>query len=215
MTHEQGDRDDKKNLDPCTGSATARRLLPKRGNYRTLITYQKAEVIYDITYRFCRRFLEPRDRTADQMLQAARSAKQNIVEGSKAGAASRESEIKLTNVARAGLKELLQDFQDYLRVRNLGLWDKNSRESRFVRKLGTRSPITYEDFRSFVETRDSDVIANIAVCLIYQTTYLLDRQLDGLGESFLKEGGFREHMTRERLKARAERNTRTSEGGNT
>ena len=99
-------------------SHTSHPLLPPRGDYRTLITYQKAEVLYDITYRFCQRFLARGDRTVDQMVQAARSGKQNIVEGSKAATTSKETEIKLTNVARASLDELLEDYRDFLRVRN-------------------------------------------------------------------------------------------------
>jgi four helix bundle protein len=102
--------------------------LRSRGDYRTLLSYQKAEVIYEITYRLCARFLKTGDRTVDPMVQAARSGKQNIVEGSKAGLASTESEIKRVNVARASLEELLEDYLDYLRVRDLEVWDKRSRE---------------------------------------------------------------------------------------
>lgn len=101
-------------------------FLPPHGNYQTLISYQKAEIIYDVTFRFCQRFLGKGDRTIDQMVQAARSGKQNIAEGSKAAATSKETEIKLTNVARASLEELLIDYRDFLRVRDLPLWDKNS-----------------------------------------------------------------------------------------
>src|SRR5215212_2350501 len=110
-------------------------FLPPRGNYRALLSYQKAEVVYDLTFRFCHRFLARGDRTIDQMIQAARSGKQNIAEGSKAAATSSEMEIKLTNVARASLEELLVDYQDFLRVRDLRLWDKDSKEARFVRTL--------------------------------------------------------------------------------
>src|SRR6478736_6339033 len=101
-------------------------FLPPHGNYRELLSYQKAEVVYDITFRFCQQFLSKGDRTIDQMVQAARSGKQNIAEGSKAAGTSKEMEIKLTNVARASLEELLVDYGDYLRVRDLKLWDKNS-----------------------------------------------------------------------------------------
>jgi len=110
-------------------------FLPPHGNYEELLSYQKAEVIYDLTYRFCQRFLTVRDRTVDQMVQAARSGKQNIAEGSKAAVTSKEMEFKLTNVARASLEELLLDYQDYLRVRDLRQWDKNSKEALYVRKL--------------------------------------------------------------------------------
>src|SRR5882762_6963642 len=111
-------------------------FIPAHGNYRKLLSYQKAEIIYDFTYRFCHRFLGKLDRTNDQMIQAARSGKQNIVEGSKASGTSKETEIKLSNVARASLEELLVDYRDFLRVRDLRLWEKDSKEAQFVRKLG-------------------------------------------------------------------------------
>src|SRR6202045_3921740 len=109
--------------------------------YRDLYAYHKAEVVYDLTYRFCQRFLSRGDRTIDQMVQAARSGKQNIVEGSKAAGTSKEMEIKLTNVARASLEELLVDYRDFLRVRDLRLWDKDSKEAKFVRRLGKKSHV--------------------------------------------------------------------------
>src|SRR5213595_219996 len=108
-------------------------FIPPHGNYRELLSYQKAEVVYDITFRFCQKFLSRGDRTVDQMIQAARSGKQNILEGSEASGTSKEAEIKLVNVARASLEELLEDYRDFLRVRKLALWDKNSKEARFVR----------------------------------------------------------------------------------
>jgi four helix bundle suffix protein len=168
-------------------------------------------VVYEITYRFCHRFLSRGDRTFDQMVQAARSGKQNIVEGSKAGTTSREMEIKLTNVARASLEELLEDYRDYLRVRDLPLWDKESREALYVRRLGAAAPLTFGVFRKFVETRPAAVVANIAICLIHQTNFLLDRQIQALGEGFLRQGGLRERMTRARLKARRQQRESRSE----
>jgi len=177
-------------------------ILPPRGDYQTLLSYQKSEVVYQITYRFCQRFLKKGDRTVDQMVQAARSGKQNIVEGSKAATTSKEMEIKLTNVARASLEELLEDYRDYLRVRDLPIWDKQSREAAYARKLGMTSPLSFEVFREFTETRPAEVVANIAICLIHQANYLLDQQLKALEKSFLKDGGLRERMTRARLQAR-------------
>src|SRR5207244_12981001 len=106
-------------------------FVPPHGNYRELLSYQKAEIVYDLTYRFCQRRLNKGDRTIDQMVQAARSGKQNIAEGSKASGTSKEMEVKLTNVARASLEELLVDYRDYLRVRDLRLWDKDSTEAQF------------------------------------------------------------------------------------
>ncbi len=171
-------------------------FLPPRGNYRELLSYRKAEIVYDLTYRFCERFLKKGDRTIDQMVQAARSGKQNIVEGSKASVTSKEMEIKLTNVARASLEELLNDYCDYLRVRDLKLWKKDSKEAQYARKLGAKSDVTYETYRTYVETRPAEVVANIALCLINQTNYLLDRQICRLEKDFVQEGGLRERMTR-------------------
>ncbi len=180
-------------------------ILPPRGDYKTLLSYQKSEVVYEITYRFCKRHLAKGDRTVDQMVQASRSGKQNIIEGSKAAMTSKETEIKLTNVARASLEELLEDYRDFLRVRDMQIWDKDSRESLFVRELSKTTPLTFEVFREFVETRSAEVVANIAICLIHQTNYLLDQQLRGLEKAFLKDGGLRERMTRARLQARDQR----------
>jgi four helix bundle suffix protein len=181
-------------------------FIPPHGNYRELLSYQKAEVVYDLTFRFCHRFLSRGDRTIDQMIQAARSGKQNIAEGSKAAGTSKEMEIKLTNVARASLEELLIDYQDFLRVRDFPLWDKNSKEARFVRELGNKPNATYDAYREFCETRPPEVVANIAVCLIHQANYLLDRQIRRLEQDFVKEGGIRERMTRARLQFRSARN---------
>ena len=177
-------------------------ILPPRGDYKTLLSFQKAEVVYDITFRFAHKFLAKSDRTVDQMIQSARSGKKNILEGSKAALTSKETEIKLTNVARASLEELLDDYLDFLRVRELRLWAKDSKEALFVRELGRKTSQTFEDYREFVETRPPEVIANIAICLIHQTNYLIDQQLRRLEQDFLKEGGLRERMTRTRLQAR-------------
>ena len=181
------------------------RVLPPRGDYQTLLSFQKAEVVYDITFRFAHKYLSRGDRTVDQMIQSARSCKQNILEGSKAGTTSKETEIKLTNVGRASLEELLADYRDYLRVRDLRLWDKDSKEALFVRELGRQTPQTFEVYREFVETRPAEVIANIAICLIHQTNYLLDQQLKTLEKEFIEQGGLRERMTRARLNYRNQR----------
>jgi four helix bundle suffix protein len=178
-------------------------FIPPHGGYEELLSFQKARVIYDGTVCFCDRFLERRDRTRDQMVQAARSGKQNILEGSKASGTSKEAEIKLVNVARASLEELLEDYRDFLRVRKRALWDKNSREARFVRRLGTRENKSYEAYRTYIETRPAQVVANILVCLIHQTNYLLDQQLRQLEKAFITEGGLRERMTRARLSQRS------------
>jgi four helix bundle suffix protein len=133
------------------------------------------------------------------MIQSARSGKQNILEGSKAGTTSKETEIELTNVGRASLEELLADYRDYLRVRDLKIWDKDSMEAKFVRNLGRKTPQTDELYRNFIESRSAEVIANIAICLIHQTNYLLDQQLKTLEKEFLEQGGLRERLTKARL----------------
>ena len=191
--------DGKDNSHASHSSHEPERLLPPRGDYQTLLSFQKAEVVYDITFRFAHKFLAKGDRTVDQMIQSARSGKQNILEGSKAATTSNETEIKLTNIGRASLEELLADYRDYLRVRDHAIWDKDSKEARFVRRLGRNTPHTYELYREFVETRPPEVIANIAICLIHQTNYLLDQQLRRLEKDFVEGGGLRERMTRARL----------------
>jgi four helix bundle suffix protein len=177
-------------------------FIPPHGNYRELLAYQKAEVVYDITFRFCHKYLVKGDRTVDQMIQAARSGKQNISEGSEFSGTSKEIELKLANTARASLEELLRDYMDYLRVRELRMWDKDSKEAKYVRRLGCKSSLTYEDFREFVETRPPEVVANITICLIHQANFLLDQLKRRLEQDFIKEGGLRERMTRARLEAR-------------
>ena len=178
------------------------RIIPPRGDYKTLQSFIKSEVVYDLTFRFAHKFLSRGDRTVDQMIQSARSGKKNILEGSKAGRTSKEMEIKLTNVARASLEELIDDYADFLRARDFPIWDKDSKEALFVRKLGRATPQTYELYRPFVDTRPPEVIANIAICLIHQANYLIDQQLLYLEREFLKEGGLRERMTQARLEAR-------------
>ena len=174
-------------------------IIPPRGDYQTLLSYQKAEVIYDLTFRFAHKYLGRGDRTVDQMIQSARSGKQNILEGSKAALTSKETELKLTSVGRASLEELLADYRDYLRVRDHVIWDKDSKEALFVRRLGRKTPHTFELYREFLETRPPEVIANIAICLIHQTNYLLDQQLRALEKDFLNQGGLRERMFKARL----------------
>lgn len=177
-------------------------FIPAHGGYEDLLSFRKARIVYDGTVRFCDRFLNRRDRTVDQMVQAARSGKQNILEGCMASATSKESEIKLVNVARASLEELLEDYRDFLRVRRQPLWAKDSREALFVRKLGAKPDMSYETYSTFLDTRPAETVANILICLIHQTNYLLDQQLRALEKAFLAEGGLRERMTRARLESR-------------
>lgn len=178
-------------------------FIPPHGGYQQLRSYQKAQILYDVTACFCARFPGKRDRTVDQMVQAARSGKQNTVEGSMASGTSKEMEIKLMNVARASLEELLEDYRDFLRTRGLRFWHKESKEALFVRKLGARKDASYETYRTYFETRPPEVCANIAMCLIHQANYLLDQQIRALEKEFLEKGGLREAMTRARLAARA------------
>jgi four helix bundle protein len=127
-------------------------FIPPHGGYENLLSLQKARIVYDATLRFCERFVSKSDRTRDQMLQAARSRKQNILEGSKASGTSKEAEIKLINVARS-LEELLEDYRDFLRVRGLPIRDKNSRPARFGCRLGSRRDSSCETYRTYFETR--------------------------------------------------------------
>src|SRR5205085_8544652 len=121
-------------------------FIPPYGGYQELLSYRKAEIVYDATVYFCERFLDKRDRTYDQMIQAARSGKQNIVEGSMASATSKESEIKLTNVARASLEELLTDYRDFLRAHGQSEWPKNHAYTRRLRELNRIPDANYETF---------------------------------------------------------------------
>jgi len=177
-------------------------FIPKHGGYQNLLSYKKALIVYDATVFFCDRFINKRSRTHDQMVQAARSGKQNIVEGSMASGTSKETEIKLMNVARASQEELLEDYRDFLRTRGFALWDKNSRQALFVRKLGADKNASYETYRTYIESRPPEIVANIIICLIHQTNYLLDQQIRQLEQAFVKEGGLRERMTRARLDER-------------
>jgi len=178
-------------------------FIPPHGGYENLLSYQKSQIIYDATVKFCDRFIDRKSRTHDQMVQAARSGNKNIGEGSQVSGTSKQSELKLVNVARGSLEELLGDYQDYLRQHGHPLWDKNSKEALYVRKLGKKDNLSYEDFREFIETRPPEVVANILICVIHQANYLLDQQLRRLEKDFLEQGGLRERMTRARLAARA------------
>ena len=177
-------------------------FIPPHGGYENLLSFRKARIVYDGTVRFCERFMDKRDRTVDQMVQAARSGKQNILEGSQASGTSKETEIKLVNVARASLEELLENYRDFLRTGGHAVWEKDSREALFVRKLGARNNASYESYKPYIETRPARVVANILICLIHQTNYLLDQQLRALEKAFLAEGGLRERMTRAQLEVR-------------
>ncbi|KWW31590.1 MAG: S23 ribosomal protein [bacterium P3] len=180
------------------------RFLKQKGNYRDLIAYRKAECIYDITYYFTNKYLERSDRTVDQMLQAARSGKQNIAEGSAAATTSSKSELYLMNVARASLQELLVDYEDYLRVRNLVVWPAECEKSQQARKVCAQHNDS-EFYRRQIALRSDETVANIAITLIHQEDVILRRLLERLQEDFVKEGGIREKMTHARLEYRNSR----------
>jgi four helix bundle suffix protein len=173
-------------------------LIPPHGGYRELRSYQMAEIVFDATSVFCDRFIDRRSRTHDQMVQAARSGKQNIAEGSMASGTSKKTELKLVGVARASLEELLLDFQDFLRQKALPLWGKDHPKVQAVRKLAWAKDKSYSTYRPYVEASPSEVAANTIVCLIHQANYLLDRQLHSLEKEFLEEGGFTERLYRTR-----------------
>lgn len=171
------------------------RIIPPHGGYRDLKSFQTTTIIYDLTVDFCRRFVEER-RMCDQMVQAARSGRQNIAEGCQASGTSKKTELKLIGVARASLEELLLDFEDYLRQHDLEQWGKDSVEAGAVREVAYRSNRTYKTYEPHTQTPSS--AANTAICLIHQANYLLDQQLRSLEDTFLKEGGFTERLYRAR-----------------
>jgi len=177
-------------------------LIPPHGGYRELKSYQNSEIVYDATVKFCDRFIDRRSRTHDQMVQAARSGKQNIAEGSMASGTSKKTELKLVNVARASLEELLLDFEDFLRQRGLALWSKDRPTAQAVRKLAYEKNRSYKTYRAYIEESPPEVAANTLICLINQTNYLLDQQLRQLEQQFLQEGGFTEKLYRVRSQAR-------------
>ena len=177
-------------------------LIPPHGGYRELQSYKMSEIVFDATAKFCDRFIDRRSRTHDQMVQAARSGKQNIAEGSMASGTSKKTELKLVGVARASLEELLLDFQDFLRQRGLPLWGKEHEQALAVRKLAHSKNRSYMTYKTYVEHSPPEVAANALICLVHQTNYLLDQQLRALEKEFLKEGGFTEKLYRVRSQFR-------------
>ena len=180
-------------------------FLPQHGHYRNLRVYQVAEIIYDITYYFTQHYLEKGDRTVDQMIQAARSGKQNISEGNQAAATSSETEIKLTNVAKASLEELLNDYEDYLRVRTLPQWDANHPRYEKMRQYA-RSGQIKKDYATAIQRMNDEEIANLCITLIHQATYMLHKLLTTMQTRFVTEGGIKERMYQTRLNYRNNQN---------
>jgi len=181
---------------------TTKGFIPTHGGYRNLITYQKAEIIYDATIYFTKRFFQKYDRTIDQMVQAARSGKQNIAEASVASATSKETEIKLTNVARASLEELMIDYQDFLRSNKYTIWNKEHRFAIRFRELNRTPNATYQTYIKAFEHKEPEICANSVICLIKIVNWLLSQQIKSLEAAFLNEGGLRERMTKARIEKR-------------
>lgn len=183
-------------------------FIPPHGGYQELQSYRRSLVVFQATQKFCREFFGKFDRTVDQMVQAARSGKQNILEGSMASGTSKGTEIKLTNVARASLEELLEDYRDFMRDRDIAEWERNHPYARRLSELNRDPDADYETFRAAVEHKDPAIRANAIVGLIKVTNYLLDQQIRRLEKDFLEEGGLRERMTRARIEARDEQRRR-------
>ena len=210
-----GRRDDPSNqsdrTDRSENLARPKTLRPS-GGYRKLRSFQAATVIYDATVSFCDRFMNPHSRTVDQMVQAARSGRQNIAEGSRASAVSSQTELRLVNVARASLDELLLDFEDFLRQHGLPQWAKDDPRAQAVREVGRRidrtdrsDPTDRSDhgpYAAWLAHADSAVVANATICLIHQANYLLDRQIAGLERQFIQEGGYTERLAAARIEER-------------
>ena len=195
-----------------------RRLRPG-GGYRKLRSFRAATIVYDGTVAFCDRFLDKRTRTVDQMVQAARSGRQNIAEGSRASAASSQTELRLVTVARANLDELLLDYEDFLRRRHLRQWTKDDPEAQAVRDVGRhldRSDRTdpsdsadHELYAAWLDHTDSAVVANALICLIHQANYLLDQQIAALERRFVEDGGYSEQLAAARIAERQRRQQRS------
>lgn len=190
------------------------------GGYRTTASFQTSTLIYDATYWFCEKFLDPKSRTTDQMVQAARSGRQNIAEGSRAAATSSQTELRLLNVARASLEELLLDFEDFLRHRRLPQWAPDSAQARAVREVPKRFKADRPDqadltdltdqarwalYAQWLEHRDPAVHANAVICLIHQANFLLDQQIAALEKGFVEGGGYSEQLAAQRLAFRAKK----------
>ncbi len=215
--------------DPTAPPERQRGRIRPSGGYRTLRSFQAATLIYDATFWFCERFLDSRSRTVDQMIQAARSGRQNIAEGSRASATSSQTELRLVNVARASLEELLLDFEDFLRHRRLAQWAPDSPEAKAVRRVpqafekgqvDRTDPSDFTDltdqqrwalYAPWLEHADPAVRANAVICLIHQANYLLDQQIEALERQFVVGGGYSEQLAAARLAERSRQRRGRSE----
>lgn len=184
-------------------------FLPNHGHYRNLRVYAVTEIIYDITYYFAHNYLQRGDRTIDQMIQAARSGKQNIAEGNQAAATSSETEIKLTNVAKASLEELLVDYEDYLRTRNLEQWGNLHPRYAKMRQYA-RSEQLRANYATMVQRMNDEEVANLCITLIHQANYMLHKLLTTMQDRFVTEGGIKERMFQARINYRNNQNNQES-----
>ena len=221
MESDRSDRADRADgADKFDEAGKGERRFPKRlrpsGGYRDLHSFQVTTVIYDATVAFCEQFVDNRSRTRDQMVQAARSGRQNIAEGSRAAATSSQTELRLINVARASLDELLLDYEDYLRQHGQAQWAKDSPEARAVRQVGQRlakdeNPTERTDqaelYQPWLGHAAPVVVANAVICLIHQANYLLNQQVRALERHFVTEGGYSEQLAAARLRERERRVT--------
>jgi len=194
---------------------TPYKKLRPSGGYRSLRSFQTTTIIYDATVSFCERFIDKRSRLVDQMVQAARSGRQNIAEGSRASATSSQTELRLVNVARASLDELLLDYEDFLRQRSKRQWTKDDSEAKAVREVGKRHKVDLTDrsdttdraddaaYAAWLNHNDPAVVANAIICLIHQANYLLDQQIAGLERSFVNDGGYSEQLAVARVQKRS------------
>jgi four helix bundle suffix protein len=187
---------------PTSQSPIGHRLRPS-GGYRDLRGFQTSTIVYDATVAFCERFVDPHSRTVDQMVQAARSGRQNIAEGSRASATSSQTELRLVNVARASLDELLLDYEDFLRQHGFRQWAKDSREALALRAVGRGDRAAYA---RWLDHADPAVVANALICLIHQTNYLLDQLIRALERDFISEGGYSEQLAAARIAERRDQN---------
>ena len=176
--------------------------------WKDLYFYRKSDAIYQLTVEFCKRFLPAYgDRTVDQMVQAARSGKQNIVEGSEDGQTSSEMEIKLLNVARGSLQELRADYEDYLNTHHLTVWPKENERQQRLRDF-CHSHNDYKDYEPFVAKMDDEEMANLLLTLCHQTDKMMCAYIEKLEQQFVTEGGIKERMHKARTGYRAEQDAR-------
>jgi four helix bundle suffix protein len=178
-------------------------VLPAHGGYRQLEAFKLAEIAFDGTVAFCKRFVDRRSRTTDQMIQAARSGRQNIGEGSMASGTSKKSELTLIGVARASLEELLLDYEDFLRQKGLPKWEKDHPKAKYIRNLARKKDKSYMTYKTYIEEKSPETAANAMICIIHQANFLLDRLKASLSKEFIEKGGLSERLYKARTEHRS------------